>query len=154
MRGEVMRTTPEKVIDTLRPGRDWDEALPQELLTVPMQLAHKIVNRIQVSAADYDMDPLEDDGTDGSEAQLAETYLAAWAWCVSDQQTSSHSGKTGASFRGQSGMGFEMNNYGQAFLRLLAVAGLEALLTAADVGTEWLGTTKADERTWHERNYP
>jgi hypothetical protein len=139
----AIRTTPEDVESVLKGGNDYR---PGADFRPYMKLANVIVNRVIAAAIAYDITPLTSE-----EAAIVETWLAAWAYKASDQQYQSHSGKTSASFRGQSGMGLEMNNYGQAAME----ADSTGLLSnrRAVVGTGWLGKPIQDMLPWNERNW-
>lgn len=55
----------------------------------------------------------------GTDLEIIERWMAAWAYTQSDKTLASKSTSGGSgSFQGQTGMGFESNNYGMTAMRL------------------------------------
>lgn len=140
-----IRTSPEKVMDVLTPGNDYTPGKPLEPF---IRAANKIVNWVQANATFYGRKP-----NDIETALDVETWLAAWAYKASHQQyASSNAGRSSASFRGQSGKGLEMNNYGQVAIQLDGTGLLGGLANGTLVGTSWLGKALSEMFTYDERN--
>ncbi len=91
----AFRTTEDDVRDILSPGGDYKPGKPM----LPfLRAANNMVNWIQANAANYGKIP-----NDAATAKELEGWIAAWAYKCSDQQYSSASQKSSASFRGATG---------------------------------------------------
>lgn len=140
----AQRTSEEAVKEILEPGKDYRPGAP---LGPAIRAANKIVDWIQNHAADYGMVQ-----NDVETARELEGWIAAWAYKASHQQYASAGGRGAASFRGQSGKGFEMNNYGQVAMQIDGSGLLAAFVNGSIVGTAWLGKALSEMLTYDERN--
>src|SRR5262245_9025179 len=134
------RTTTAAVKDLLQAGGDYD-IVNNPPLQQFIDTASSIVDRAAALAAS------EDYGTPllSTEQELIERWLAAWAYCQSDQPYASKSqGGASGSFQGQTAMYLEANKYGQTALALDYSGALYALTTApggAKASTFWAART-------------
>lgn len=99
------------------------------------------------------------DGVSVSDSLLAtiETWLAAWAYCQSDQpMREKWTEKAKAMYQGVTGRGFESNKYGQTALTLDPTGYLAAASEGnkrVRVGVRWLGTAESEQTSYEERNF-
>lgn len=137
--------TPQDVQDVLSPGNDYRPGKPLDPF---IRVGVKITEQVQASAAGFGRTPM-----DAETANLCATWLAAWAYKCSDQQyMTSNAGRSSATFRGQSGKGFELNNYGAAAMQIDGTGILQAINESKIVGTAWLGKTLGEMIDYATRN--
>ena len=138
-------TTPQAVQDILSPGNDYRPGKPLEPFIL---VGVKRSSWIQANAANYGLTP-----NDTETASALAAWIAAWAYKASDQQyQSSNAGRSSATFRGQSGKGLEMNNYGQVAMEMDTTGMLKAANEGRIVGVTWIGKPEFDQLTYDERN--
>jgi hypothetical protein len=81
-----------------------------------------------------------------------ETWVAAWAYCQSNQQAQSASNLgASASFRGNSGMFLENNNYGQMAIMLDPTGKLRTLQSGILFEAAWAGTPTGQQTNYWDR---
>jgi hypothetical protein len=144
----MARTTEAAVQSLLSTGGDYD-ANTSPSLTAFVDTATLIIDRVKALAIVRD-DPLTD-----AELELVERWLAAWAYCQSDQPYSSKGeGGANGSFQGQTGMYLEANKYGQTALVLDHSGALSALTSGGGrntASTFWGGRTPRNQTPYDFR---
>lgn len=142
----AQRTTVEAVRTLLTTNRDYSSRLAPDLQQF-IDTAVPLVDRVQSKAA------AAGDSLTSAELELIERWLAGWAYKMIDQQlqSSSANGVSG-SYKGQSGMGLEVNNYGQMALRLDRSGTLRALDKGNRASISWGGTEEGSWESYEERN--
>lgn len=85
--------------------------------------------------------------------ELIERWLAAHCYKQSsDQQHQSSSNKSSASYKGQSGMGFDATTYGQMAVRLDTSGCLENADKGGDASLDWLGLPPSEQTDYVDRD--
>ena len=149
----AIRTTPGEVQEIMSPGGDYKPGKPVDPF---IRMASRMVDAVQAAAPDYDLTPMDETPSTieaPSTARLVETWLAAWAYKMSDRQlASSGRGRASAPYTNQNGKGLEANSYGQTAMLLDTTGLLGASNSGRVVGTAWLGKFTDEMLTWDERN--
>lgn len=152
----MARTTSAAVEAVL--NRDYDsspEVGSAPSLTPYIDTASSIVDDLVTFCDDNDIDE-----PSAVKLELIERWLSAWAYCQYDKtyQSKSTSGAS-ASFSGQTGKGFNSNNYGQTAMMLDPTGYLQSITSDAETnqssataGGFWAGKTESDALTYDERN--
>lgn len=151
------RTTAALVIGILgdQYGPKRDQTLPD--LTPMIAAANVFVNKAVALAARSPnfnlLGGIDDPGTQDSQAELLERYIAAHIYSFQDQIYASKStAGASASFQGQTGMNLEGSKYGQWALRLDTTGTVEALDKRKIAGASWLGKPPSAQIPYSERN--
>ncbi len=90
---------------------------------------------------------------DTTTATALETWLAAHAYVMSDQNFASRAtGRASATFQGQTGMYLEASKYGQMAITLDPTGLLKGMGKGAVAGGFWLGLNEREAPSYRERN--
>ena len=85
--------------------------------------------------------------------ELIERWLAAWAYCQSDQPYIQKStGESSATFQGKSGLKLDSNKYGQTATVLDSSGYLTSLNSTFTVDAFWLGKPVSQQIPYDQRN--
>lgn len=138
----ALRTTHQEVVEVL--GDDWNGTRN----TVPfIRGVNGLVTRVGTEAAALGFTL----GT--TELRVLETWLAAWAYCLSDKPlTQKSTGRASGSYAGQTAMGLDANLYGQ-FARSIDPSGaLVALTSGKTCSMTWLGLAPSEQTDYDDRD--
>lgn len=143
------RTTPDAVIDVLRNGSeggDYDDD-NEPSLDGYIAAASVIVDRVYTCSVSKNLT------LSTTELELVERWLTAHFYCMSDQTyASKNTTQASASFKGQTGMGLEITNYGQMAKRLDYSGCLEAIDKRKFASVGWLGKFPSQQIPYEERS--
>lgn len=144
----MARTTSIAVINILRRGTeggDYDDVNNPDLVPY-IDTASALIDRVVTCAA------AKGKSLTSVEAELLERWMAAFAYAMSDQTYASKStSKASASFKGQSGMGLDANNYGQMAKGLDPSGCLAAIFAKKMAGGFWAGKTESEAIDYEDR---
>lgn len=142
----AQRTTVDAVRTLLATNRDYNTRTAPDLQQF-IDTAVPMVDRVQTKAS------AAGDALTTAELELIERWLSAWAYAMLDQQLQSRSANgVSGSFKGQSGMGLEANNYGQTAMRLDRSGTLRALDKGNRGSISWGGTEESSWDSYEDRN--
>lgn len=137
------RTTPDKVKAILAAGKDYD-TVANPSLTPYITAANLLTTRVEACAS------AKDAALTAEELVEIEGWLAAWYYTKSDNKYSSRGTKSAnGSFVTNPN---EPESYKDAALALDTSGCLAAFLKGATTRMVWLGKTRAQKRTYQERN--
>ena len=142
----MSRTTSAAVKLVLAPGKDYDTDDNPDLAPF-IDAASAIVDDVVSCATDRGVT------ISTARAELIERWLAAWAYCLSDQseQNSSTEGAS-AGYQGQTGMHFEANKYGQMAVSLDPSGCLNAIGKQQRAQITWLGKSPSSQIDYADRD--
>ncbi len=145
----AIRTTPDAVIDVLRNGSeggDYDDD-NEPSLDGYIDAASAITDRVAACAIKKNL------SLSTTELELIERWVAAHNYCMSDQTyASKNTTQASASFKGQTGKGLEITNYGQTALRLDYSGCLSAIDKRQFAGVSWLGKPPSTQIPYEQRS--
>jgi hypothetical protein len=143
----MSRTTTAAVIELMAPGDDYDldgNPTVQPYIDTASPIVDQVVLQAKANGR-FTISP--------ALAEIIERWLAAHFYCMSDQTYASKStSKASASFKGQTGMGLEMTNYGQGALRADISGELNKLDKRHFAGVKWLGKVPSAQIPVDQRN--
>jgi hypothetical protein len=125
--------------------RDYRAGAP---LTIPIRAGSALMDQVIACAADKGASFTEE------EAQLMETYLAAFFYQMNDKgYTSRRTGSASGNFAGQWGKYLESNNYGQAAMVLDKTGCLHDIAQGVQEATgRWLGKRPSQQTPYDQRD--